>query len=114
LATSPAGAAAQAVVLADDEAVEGGGGGAGDLLDVVVAAVAGGREDADALALDVEALDQGGHGAHGRGVVAVVEDHLEGELVVDVEAAGGLEVGGIEGAQALADVLDLDAHGRRS
>jgi hypothetical protein len=52
------GAAAQAVVLADDEAVEHGGGGAGDLLDVVVAAITGSREDADPLALDVEAGDE--------------------------------------------------------
>ena len=44
-------------------------------------------------------------------VVAVVEDHLEGEFVEDVGAAWHLEVGRVEGAQALADVLDLHAHG---
>src|SRR5690606_15060338 len=105
------GAAAEAVVLADDEAVEGAGGVAGDLGDVLVAAVARSSEDADALALDLEALDQAGHGAHGGGVVAVVEDDLEGQLLEHVEAAGGLEVGAVEGAQALADVLELDALG---
>ena len=64
----------------------------------------------DAPTAALEAERELGHGLHRRGVVPVVEDDLEGQLVEDVGAPGHLEVRRVERAQALADVLDLHAH----
>ncbi len=51
--------------------------------------------------------------ADGVRVVPVVEQHLERVLVEDVHAARRLEERGVEGAQALADRIELDAQRER-
>ncbi len=99
-------AAARVVVAPADVVVEVAGAELGDLADVLVAAVAGRGEHADPPALGVQAVDQLDHRLHGGRVVAVVEDHLERVLVEDVHAPRRLEEGGVEGAQAVADVVE--------
>ena len=96
--------------------VEAGREAAGDCEQVLVAPVAGSAGDDDAACPGTGGLVGGervhelAHRADGGGVVAVVEDDLEAELVVDVAAAGRLEEGCVEGAEALADVLEAHAH----
>ena len=61
----------------------------------------------------VQPLDQLAHRLDRRGVVAVVEDHLERMLVEDVHPARRLEERRVEGPQPVADVLELEAHAER-
>ena len=62
---------------------------------------------------DVEPAREVGEHADRVRVVAVVEEHLERMLVVDVHAARRLEERRVEGAQALADRVELDAERER-
>src|SRR6478672_1686026 len=97
--------AAQVVILADDDPVEGVGGDDGKLLDVGVAAVARGC-DHGYLAPGPHGSHGGLYGAHGVGVVAVVDD--DGGLTVweQIEAARRALLIGLEGAQAEADHVE--------
>ena len=97
---TPPSLAASVVVAAQDEVIEHVASRPRDLADVLVSAIAGRGDDADAAAADIEAADHVGDRLHRRGVVAVVEDHLERQLVVDVEPARRLEERRVEGAQA--------------
>ena len=120
-------APAEVRVLADDELIERGGRDLAELAHVLVAPVAGDADDADgapgpaplplrhrphhpaARRVDqgqVHELRQAAHAVH---VVAVVDDDLEAADVELVEAAGRLEEGRGEGAQALADVVEVRA-----
>ena len=49
----------------------------------------------------------------GGGIVAVVQDHAERVFVEYIHAARRLEVGGVEGAQAMADVVQRFPHAER-
>ena len=96
------------VVALYDVVVEPGlGGDLRDLGDVLVAPVAGHGERDQPAAAHGRALDQLAHGPHRGGVVAVVEDDLERVLAEHVHPAGRLEERGVEGAQPVADVLEL-------
>ncbi len=83
----------------------------GNLAQILVAAVTGSGQHHDAPPDHIQALRQIGHHADRMGIVAVVEQHLERMLVEHVHATRRLEEGGVEGAQALADGIQLDAHG---
>ena len=107
-------AAAEVVVAPADVVVEPSRRDPADLGDVLVAAVAGRREHADPPARPTSSRCTSSAHRLDRGrVVAVVEDHLERVLVEDVHPARRLEERRVEGAQPLADVLELDAHAER-
>ena len=76
---------------------------------VLVAPITGAGEHHDAAAGDIQALRKIGHRRHRVRVVAVVEQHLERMLVEHIHAPGRLEERRVEGAQTLADRIELDA-----
>ncbi len=86
------------------------GGNLRHIADILISAIARRRKNGDAPALYVETIHQIAHGAHGSRIMRVVEDDLERMFVVDVHATRRLEEGRVEGAQAVADVLEADTH----
>jgi hypothetical protein len=99
------GAASSVGPLAEDQVVEHPRGDRAHFQDVLVAPVAGNADHADHPAHGrAQPLDQVAHGAHGAGVVRVVDDDPEAMGVVDVEPARIVGVRGVEGAQGLGDL----------
>ena len=103
---------ARAVIATADIGIEVRGGRHGaNGMDVLVAAIAWRGEHADAPALHAHPVHELAHGAHRVGIVAVVIQHAEWMFVVHVQPARCLKERGVEGAQAVADVLEPHAHG---
>ena len=92
-------AAAEVVIPPADVVIKATTGGGGtDVTEVIVTSIAGSGDHADAPMLDVQTPGQLAQLVDGSGVMSVVHDDLERMLIVNVESAGGLIEGRVEGA----------------